>query len=76
MSNAKFIWALPWRENALFEEREKNGKKPVKSVKETNKNVKIFHKYNYRVTIYPPACYKTYCFAFQNRRFCTVKPTV
>jgi len=26
MSNAKLAWALSWRENALFEEREKNNK--------------------------------------------------
>ena len=35
--------------------------------------VNIFHKYNYYLTILLSAHYKTYCFAFQKRRFCTVK---
>ena len=36
-------------------------------------SVNIFHKCNYCVTILLPAYYKTCCFAFQKRRFCTVK---
>ena len=38
--------------------------------------VNIFHKYNYRLTILLSMYYKTYCFAFQKRRFCTVKAAV
>ena len=37
------------------------------------KSVKVFHKYIYRVITLLPTCYKTYCFAFQKRLFCTVK---
>ena len=36
-------------------------------------DVNIFRKYNYRVTHYTSVYYKTYCFAFQKRLFCTVK---
>ena len=36
-------------------------------------SVNIFHKRNCCVTILLPVYYKTYCFAFQKRRFCTVK---
>ena len=36
-------------------------------------SVNIFHKRNCCVTILLSAHYKTYCFAFQKRRFCTVK---
>ena len=39
-------------------------------------SVNIFHKRNYRITIYLPAFCKTYCFAFQKRRFCKVKAAV
>ena len=39
-------------------------------------SVNIFHKYNYCVTVFLSAHYKTYCFAFQKRRFCTVKAAV
>ena len=35
--------------------------------------VNIFHKHSYCITIYISTLYKTYCFAFQKRRFCTVK---
>ena len=35
--------------------------------------VNIFHKYSYHLTILLSVHYKTYCFAFQKRRFCTVK---
>ena len=38
--------------------------------------VNIFHKRNYRITTYISTLYKTYCFAFQKRRFCTVKAAV
>ena len=36
-------------------------------------SVNIFHKRNYCVTVLLSAYYETYCFAFQKRRFCTVK---
>ncbi|PDP67959.1 hypothetical protein CLI70_08525 [Prevotella intermedia] len=36
----------------------------------------MFHKHSYRITIYLPTLCKTYCFAFQKRRFCTVKAAV
>ena len=39
-------------------------------------SVNIFRKHNYCVTILFPAYYKTCCFAFQKRRFCTVKAAV
>ncbi|PDP58148.1 hypothetical protein CLI71_11935 [Prevotella intermedia] len=45
-------------------------------LKTPNFSVNIFHKYNYRITTYLPILYKTYCFAFQKRRFCTVKAAV
>ncbi|PJI26275.1 hypothetical protein CTM58_11085 [Prevotella intermedia] len=38
--------------------------------------VNIFHTRNNRITTYAPTLYKTYCFAFQKRRFCTVKAAV
>ena len=38
--------------------------------------VNIFHKHNYCITAYISALYKTYYFAFQKRRFCTVKAAV
>ncbi|ATV29465.1 hypothetical protein CTM63_09450 [Prevotella intermedia] len=41
-----------------------------------SKSVNIFHKYNYHITALLPTLYKTYCFAFQKRRFCTVKAAV
>ncbi|AFJ08912.1 hypothetical protein PIN17_A0733 [Prevotella intermedia 17] len=41
--------------------------------KEDNKGVNIFQKHNYGIILYTSACYKTYCFAFQKRLFCTVK---
>ena len=39
-------------------------------------SVNIFHKRINRITILLSACCKTYCFAFQQRRFCTVKAAV
>ena len=39
-------------------------------------SVNIFHKRNCCVTILLPVYYKIYCFAFQKRRFCTVKAAV
>ncbi|SUB97985.1 Uncharacterised protein [Prevotella intermedia] len=39
-------------------------------------SVNIFHKRINRITILLSACCKTYCFAFQKRRFCTVKAAV
>ena len=39
-------------------------------------SVNIFHKRINRITIYISTCCKTYCFAFQKRRFCTVKAAV
>ena len=44
--------------------------------KEGNKNVNIFQQYIYFITHSLPTHYKTYCFAFQKRRFCTVKAAV
>ena len=44
--------------------------------KEDDKVVNIFHKRLYYVTICLSAYCKTYCFAFQKRRFCTVKAAV
>ena len=41
--------------------------------KDNNKSVNIFRKNSYRITISVSTHYKTYCFAFQKRRFCTVK---
>ena len=38
--------------------------------------VNIFRKHNYYITTYISTLYKTYCFAFQKRRFCTVKAAV
>ncbi len=38
-----------------------------------SKNVNIFHKQSYYTTLCLSAHYKTYCFAFQKRLFCTVK---
>ena len=38
--------------------------------------VNIFCTHNYRITTSAPTLYKTYCFAFQKRRFCTVKAAV
>ena len=39
-------------------------------------SVNIFRKRINRITILLSACCKTYCFAFQKRRFCTVKAAV
>ena len=44
--------------------------------KKDDNYVNIFHKYNYHITTYISTLYKTYCFAFQKRRFCTVKAAV
>ncbi|PJI27918.1 hypothetical protein CTM58_07480 [Prevotella intermedia] len=35
--------------------------------------VNIFHKYNHCITTLLSTLYKTYCFTFQKRLFCTVK---
>jgi|GEM_PF-2259778 len=40
------------------------------------KTVNIFHRHSNRITFCLPTHYKTYCFAFQKRRFCTVKVAV
>jgi len=40
------------------------------------KRVNIFRKHIYRITALLSAHCKTYCFAFQKRRFCTVKAAV
>ena len=40
------------------------------------KYVKKFYKWTFRITSYVSTLYKTYCFAFQKRRFCTVKAAV
>ena len=39
----------------------------------SERRVNIFRKYSYYLTPYLSTHYKTYCFAFQKRRFCTVK---
>ncbi|MFC2457525.1 MAG: hypothetical protein ACFNQD_07930, partial [Prevotella intermedia] len=44
--------------------------------KEGNKVVNIFQKHNNSVTRYTSIYYKTYCFAFQKRRFCKLKAAV
>ncbi|PJI27353.1 hypothetical protein CTM58_04155 [Prevotella intermedia] len=44
--------------------------------KTDDKTVNIFHKSSHCLTCSLPAFYKTYCFAFQKRRFCTVKAAV
>ena len=41
--------------------------------KDNNKSVNIFRKNSYRITLSVSMHYKTYCFAFPKRRFCTVK---
>ena len=41
--------------------------------KDNNKSVNIFRKDSYRTTLSVSMHYKTYCFAFPKRRFCTVK---
>ena len=41
--------------------------------KEGYNSVNIFHKHNYCITNSASTYYKTYCFAFQKRLFCTVK---
>ena len=41
--------------------------------KDNNKSVNIFRKNSYHITLSVSTYYKTYCFAFQKRRFCTVK---
>ena len=40
------------------------------------KTVNIFRKHSNRITFCLSTHYKTYCFAFQKRRFCTVKAAV
>ena len=41
--------------------------------KDNNKSVNIFRKSSYYITHSVSAHYKSYCFAFPKRRFCTVK---
>ena len=41
--------------------------------KDNYKSVDIFRKNSYRITHSVSAHYKSYCFAFPKRRFCTVK---
>ena len=41
-----------------------------------NKDLNIFHKHIFRLTHSLSTHCKTYCFAFQKRRFCTVKAAV
>ena len=48
----------------------------VNRQKEGNKNVNIFQQYICFITHSLPTHCKTYCFAFQKRRFCTVKAAV
>ena len=38
-----------------------------------HETVNIFYTRNYCITTSAPTLYKTYCFAFRKRRFCTVK---
>ncbi|PIK16769.1 hypothetical protein CTI16_11225 [Prevotella intermedia] len=44
--------------------------------KTDNKSVKIFYKHKYCITFSLSTLCKTYCFAFQKRRFCTIKAAV
>ncbi|PJF01222.1 hypothetical protein CUB97_08280 [Prevotella intermedia] len=48
-------------------------KSEIDKLKTSDNYVKIFYKYISRVTNSLSTLYKTYCFAFQKRRFCTVK---
>ncbi len=41
--------------------------------KDYNKDVNIFQRCKCYITRYASIYYKTYCFAFQKRLFCTVK---
>ncbi|SUB95858.1 Uncharacterised protein [Prevotella intermedia] len=47
--------------------------KPFYMAKKDDRDVNIFHKYNYSITTCISIRCKTYCFAFQKRLFCTVK---
>ncbi|ATV34184.1 hypothetical protein CUC00_11070 [Prevotella intermedia] len=44
--------------------------------KTDDEGVNIFHKHLYRIRTSLSTHYKTYCFTFQKRRFCTVKAAV
>ena len=46
---------------------------PIYKQKTADKRVNIFRKSFYCVIVSLSMCYKTYCFAFQKRLFCTVK---
>ncbi|APW35049.1 hypothetical protein BWX40_01290 [Prevotella intermedia] len=46
---------------------------PLSYFTEAENNVKNFSKHIYHVTSSLSTHYKTYCFAFQKRLFCTVK---
>ena len=48
----------------------------VVQIEKEQEYVNIFHKNIYYLTILLSVYYKTYCFAFQKRRFCTVKAAV
>ena len=53
-----------------------SGNNLLYSRKKGDNCVNIFRKHNYYITAYISTFYKTYCFAFQKRRFCTVKAAV
>ncbi|ATV31769.1 hypothetical protein CTM45_09935 [Prevotella intermedia] len=64
--NNKKTVAYPILCYGLFVYRQKTG----------SKSVNIFHNHNYHITTCISTPCKTYCFAFQKRRFCTVKAAV
>ncbi|ATV29458.1 hypothetical protein CTM63_09415 [Prevotella intermedia] len=43
---------------------------------DTHNFVNILHRHSYCITTSLPTLYKTYCFALQKRRFCTVKAAI
>ena len=53
-----------------------SGNNLLYSRKKGDNCVNIFHKQSYHITNCISRLYKTYCFAFQKRRFCTVKAAV
>ena len=73
MEYPKFIADILW----LLSAKTKNTAQNIMKVGERGrKRVKYFRKRIYCLTNLLSACYKTYCFAFQKRRFCTVKAAV
>ena len=68
ISNIAAIYAAPSLQSRCTES--------VNRRKEGKKYVNIFQQYIYFITLSLPAHCKTYCFAFQKRRFCTVKAAV